>query len=171
MASLRSPGCWWKPERCWPHPGTSRSPAPFSAAPAVSKHQITSVQAAEAANSAKAKATPSMHLVFASTLLPDVQSDTMSLLFGADQVHVVGHEEFASTGYRGPPRRYEGGGTEVGRPLFLSQLKNRERNFKKSLHPNLDAPEGRLRSDWLQASNLLCQCFVFSSPHRRETSP
>lgn len=67
-----------------------------------------------------------MHLLFASTLLPDVQSDTMSLLFGADQVHVVGNEEFASAGYRGTPRRYEGGGTKVGGPIFLFQLKDRE---------------------------------------------
>lgn len=114
-----------------------------------------------------AQATPSMHLVFASTLLPYVQGDTMSLLFGADQVHVVGNEEFASTGYRGTPRWHEGGGTKVGGPIFLFQLNDRERN-KESIHPKLDK---RLYSAWLLASYLLWQRFVFSGSHRRETSP
>lgn len=44
-----------------------------------------------------------MHLVFPTTLLPDVQSDPMSLLLGADHVHIVSDEELASPGYRGAP--------------------------------------------------------------------
>lgn len=44
-----------------------------------------------------------MHLVFSSALLPDVQRDAMRLLLGADEVHVVGDEELASSGYRGAP--------------------------------------------------------------------
>lgn len=47
--------------------------------------------------------TPSMHLVFAPALLPDVEGNSVGLLFGADQVHVVGNEELASTGYCGSP--------------------------------------------------------------------
>lgn len=68
-----------------------------------------------------------MHLVFPSTLLPDVQSDPMGLLLSADQVHVVGNEELASAGYRGAPRRYEHSGTEVRRPIILLQLQEREK--------------------------------------------
>lgn len=143
-------------------------PCTFLSSPGWFKTPNHISEASEAANSAKA--TPSMHLVFAATLLPDVQSDAMSLLFGADQVHVVGDEEFASTCYRGAPRWYEGGGTEVGGPVDLFQLKDGERN-KESLHPNLDAPEERLHSDWLLASHLLWQSFIFSGSHRRETSP
>lgn len=161
-ASLRSLGCWWTPEQCWPPQGTSQSPAPSSAARAGSKHRITSVKAAEAAN--KDEATPSMHLVFATTLLPDVQSKPMSLLSGADQVHVVGNEEFASTSYCGAPRWYKGGGTEVRGPVILFQLKDRHRNTE-SAHPKLDALEERLHSDWLPASHLLWQSFIFSGSH------
>lgn len=47
--------------------------------------------------------TPSMHLVFASALLPDVKGNSVGLLFSADQVHVVGNEELASTSHRGSP--------------------------------------------------------------------
>lgn len=67
-----------------------------------------------------------MHLVFPSALLPDVQSDAMSLLLGADQVHIVGDEELASTGYRGAPRRYERGGAEVREPIITLQLEERK---------------------------------------------
>lgn len=66
-----------------------------------------------------------MYLVFPSTLLPNVQSNTMSLLFSADQVHIVGDEEFASTSYCGTPRWYEGGGTKIRGPSFNFQLKNK----------------------------------------------
>ena len=44
-----------------------------------------------------------MHLLLPSALLPDVKCDAMSLLFGADQVNIVGDEELASTGYCGTP--------------------------------------------------------------------
>lgn len=94
----------------------------------------------------------------------------MSLLFGADQVHVVGNEEFASTSYCGAPRWYKGGGTEVRGPVILFQLKDRDRN-KESVHPKLDALEERLHSDWLPASHLLWQSFIFSGSHRWETFP
>lgn len=47
--------------------------------------------------------TPSMHLVFAPTLLPDVKGNSVGLLFGADQVHIVGNEELASASRRGSP--------------------------------------------------------------------
>lgn len=47
--------------------------------------------------------TPSMHLVFAPALLPDVKGNSVGLLFGADQVHVVGNEELASASHRGSP--------------------------------------------------------------------
>lgn len=67
-----------------------------------------------------------MHLVFPSALLPDVQSDAMSLLLGADQVHVVGDEELASAGYRGAPRRHEQGGSEVRGPIATLQLEERK---------------------------------------------
>lgn len=123
-----------------------------------------------AAAAKKDETTPSMHLVFATTLFPDVQSKPMSLLFGADQVHIVGNEEFASTSYCGPPRWHKGGGTEVRGPVILFQLKDRDRN-KESAHPKLDALEERLHSDWLPASHLLWQSFIFSSSHRWETSP
>lgn len=63
-----------------------------------------------------------MHLAFPSALLPDVQRDAMRLLFGADQVHVVGDEELASAGYRGAPGRDEGGGAKVRRPFSTFQL-------------------------------------------------
>lgn len=58
--SLRSPGCWWTLERCWPHPGTSRSPAPSSAAPAVPEQPVTSGQANQAANKTAAATTWSL---------------------------------------------------------------------------------------------------------------
>lgn len=48
-------------------------------------------------------ATPMMHLVFAAALLPDVKGNSVGLLFGADQVHVVGNEELASASHRGSP--------------------------------------------------------------------
>lgn len=67
-----------------------------------------------------------MHLVFPTALLPDVQSDAMSLLLGADQVHVVGDEELASAGYRSAPRRYKLGWTEVRGPIITLQLQERE---------------------------------------------
>lgn len=68
-----------------------------------------------------------MHLVFPATLLPDVQSDPMSLLLGADHVHVVGDEELASAGYRGTPWRYEHGGTEVRGPIIMLQLQEKKK--------------------------------------------
>lgn len=63
-----------------------------------------------------------MHLVFAPALLPDVQSDSMSLLLGADQVHVVGDEELASSCYRGAPGWYEQGRAKVRGPFVTFQL-------------------------------------------------
>lgn len=72
--------------------------------------------------------TPSMHLVFASALLPDVQSDPMSLLLGADQVHVVGDEELAGAGYRGAPGWHEHGGAEVRGPIVMYQLAENKQN-------------------------------------------
>lgn len=68
-----------------------------------------------------------MHLVFPSALLPDVQSDAMSLLLGADQVHVVGDEELASACYRGAPRRHKQGGAEIRGPIITLQLWERKK--------------------------------------------
>lgn len=63
-----------------------------------------------------------MHLLLAAALLPDVQGDAVSLLLGADQVHVVGNEELPGPGYRGAPRRDEERRAEVGGPFITFQL-------------------------------------------------
>lgn len=66
-----------------------------------------------------------MHLVFPPALLPDVQSDPVRLLLGADQVHVVGDEELTSAGHCCAPRRYKEGGAKIRGPFFTLQLSKR----------------------------------------------
>lgn len=70
-------------------------------------------------------ATPSMHLVFAPALLPDVESNSVSLLLGADEVQVVGDEELASASHRGSPRRHKEGGAKIRGPFVTLQLPKR----------------------------------------------
>lgn len=66
--------------------------------------------------------TPSMHLVFAPTLFPDVKGNSVGLLFGTDQVHIVGNEELASASHRGSPGWHKEGGAEIRSPFITLQL-------------------------------------------------
>lgn len=63
------------------------------------------------------------YLSFAPALLPDVQSDSVSLFLGAQQIHVVSDEEFPSSGDCCAPRRDKRGRTEIWSPLALLQLR------------------------------------------------
>lgn len=78
-----------------------------------------------------------MHLVFSSALLPDVQCDPVSLLLGADQVHVVGDEELASAGHRGAPWWHKEGGTKIRGPFVAFQLTREGKNKRKCYLINL----------------------------------
>ena len=63
------------------------------------------------------------HLIFSSSLFPDVQSDPMGLFLGAEEVHVVGNEELACPGDCSSPGGAECGRTIVRGPLCHLQLR------------------------------------------------